>query len=86
MSVERVTITRANEQYAPPGVEIDVSVIGGRVFLTVYEGSDQNVPSNRKEVYEVPEIALHDLIAALSAFGVAVQGLLIGSADSGEAG
>lgn len=79
MSVQRVTITSAEEQHEPPDQEIDVSVIGDRVFVTVYDGSDNNAPSNRKKAYEVPVLRLHDLIAALAAHGVAVQGFHIAS-------
>ena len=75
MSVHKVVITSADEEYAPPEQEIEVTVIGDHVYLTVYEGSDDNKPSTKKLAYEVPPLTLHDLIAALSAFGSEVLGL-----------
>ena len=80
MSVQRVVITTADEKFEPPSQEIEITVIDGKVFITVYDGSQDNVPSDRQKRYEVPEIDLHDLVRALTAFGVAVQGVLVSSA------
>lgn len=83
MSVQRVTITTADERYAPPDKEIEVAVIDGKVFITVYDGSSDDLQVGRTKEYDVPVLNLHDLVAALAAFGVSVQGLLIGSSRGG---
>lgn len=36
MSVQRVTITAADEKHAPPEHEIDFAMVGDDVFITVY--------------------------------------------------
>lgn len=79
MSVQRVTITGADEKFAPPSKEIDITVIDGKVFITVYGGSSDDLQAGRTHDYAVPALDLHDLVAALAVFGVSVQGLLISS-------
>ena len=76
MSVQNVTITTAREKFAPPSQEIDISVIDGMVFISVYSGSRDDLTQGRTKTYNVPEIDLKDLICALNAFGVASHGLL----------
>jgi hypothetical protein len=75
VSVQRVTITAADEKYEPPGQEIEVAVIGNDVLLTVYDGSSDDLAKGRTKVYDVPPIALHDLIRALNAFSDVSQGV-----------
>lgn len=75
MTVQRVTITIADEKFAPPEKEIDVSVIGGVVLITVYKGSLEDLTKGREKEYDVPEIQLHDLLAAISAHGTYVHGI-----------
>lgn len=67
--IQRVTLSASDDKYAPPLKEIDLSVIGNDVYISVYEGSLEDTAKGRKLEYEVPQIALHDLIAAVNAFG-----------------
>lgn len=75
MSVLRVTIQPSDDNYAPPTQEIELAVIGNDVFITVYEGSLDDLSKGRTEKQEVPPIALKDLNAALAAFGDFHSGL-----------
>ena len=67
MSVLRVTITEAEEKYAPAGQEIDISVIGDQVFISVYKGSAEDLKKGREKKYDVPALSVHDLLSALGA-------------------
>ena len=73
MSVLRVVIETADERFAPPGHEVEVTVVNETVFISVYEGSDENKPSTKKLAYEVPALNLHDLMTALGAFNPIVS-------------
>ena len=73
--IQRVTLTSSEEKYAPPSQEIELAVIGNDVFITVYDGSADDLKDGRTRAYEVPQIALPDLIAALTAFGDFQQGV-----------
>lgn len=75
MSVTRVTLTASGEQYAPPYHEIEIAVIGNEVFITVYDGSADDLKDGRTKAYEVPQLALSDLLAALNAFSDAGAGI-----------
>lgn len=52
-------------------MEIDVAVVGERVFLTVYSGSLNGLVNGRTKVYEVPTLRVRDLLSALHACQVA---------------
>ena len=77
MTVQRVTITAADEKYAPPGQEIEISVIGDQVFISVYKGSQDDLKDGRKKEYDVPVLAMKDLLAALNAHADEFQGRFI---------
>jgi len=76
MGVQRVILTGVGDSYAPATKEIDISVIGRNVFITVYKGSLEDLIEGRKKEYEVPVLDLQDLLNALNAFGVS-QGVLL---------
>jgi hypothetical protein len=65
--VHRVTLTAAGEEYAPPGCEIEMSIVGDLVFITVYKGSLDDLSQPREKDYAVPEILLGDLVGAIGA-------------------
>ena len=75
MSIERVTLSPSDENVSPPDHEIEISVIGNDVFITVYDGSLDDLTEGRKKVCDVPSISLHELIAALNAFSDASVGI-----------
>ena len=68
MSVQRVTLTSSEEKYAPSEHEIDISVIGNDVVITVYEGSLEDLNKGRKVAFEVPTLDYRDLLRSLNAF------------------
>jgi hypothetical protein len=68
MSVERVTITGAEEQYAPPQQEIDIAVVDGLLFIDVYDGSLADLAEGRTKKFTVPTLKLADVLHAISAF------------------
>ncbi len=74
MSIQQVTITASDEKYAPPAHEIEFAVIGNDLFITVYEGSSDDLAKGRSKAYEVPPLALCDVHAALVAFSDFSQG------------
>ena len=75
MSVMRVTLSASDEEYAPPGHEIDICVVGNDVAITVYEGSADDLIEGRKKQYAVPLLAYCDLLSALNAFSDTSQGI-----------
>ena len=82
MSVQRVTLTSSDEKYAPPSQEIELAVIGNDVLITVYDGSSDDLSKGRTKTYDVPAVALPDLIAALTAFGDFQQGVRFGRVEA----
>jgi hypothetical protein len=64
MSVERVTLSPSDDNYAPSAHEIEVAVIGNDVLISVYDGSLDDLIDGRKKVYDVPPLALKELVAA----------------------
>lgn len=82
MSIQRVTLTGSDEKYAPPTQEIELAVSGNDVLITIYDGSSDDLAKGRTRAYEVPAIALSDLIAALTAFGDFQQGVRFGRLES----
>lgn len=75
MSVQRVTLTAADEKYAPAEGEIDITVVGNEVFISVYKGSLEDLQEGREKQFDVPVLALSDLLAALGAFGDQVHSI-----------
>ncbi len=75
MSVQRVTLTASDEKYAPPKHEIEFAVVGNDLFITVYEGSSDDLAKGRSLASEVPPLALPDVHAALVAFSDFSQGI-----------
>ena len=71
----RVTLVPSDDDFAPPEKEIDICVIADDVFITVFEGSEDDLKEGRKRVYEVPGINIEALIKALCAFSDQAQAI-----------
>jgi len=79
MSIHKIVLTEAKEKYAPPGREIELSVIGDNLFITIFNGSDDNIPSTKKREYEVPVLSVKDFVLALGALEVFTVGPGVGT-------
>lgn len=78
MSVLRVTITEAEEQFAPPGKEIEIALVGDKMIITVYNGSLEDLRKERTKEYEVPVLNVQDVLHAIQAHNPSwVGGILV---------
>lgn len=68
MSVYRVTLTGAEEQYEPATQEIDITMVDELVFIDVYKGSLNDLKEGREKEFSVPTLNFEDLMHALQAF------------------
>ena len=77
--IEKVVLTEAEEKFVPPKKEIELTIVGDNLFITVFNGSDGNIPSTKVKEYEVPMLSVKDVVNTLAAFGVLTVGYGIGS-------
>lgn len=71
----RVTLTPADDDFAPPEKEIDICVIGDEIFITVWKGSVDDLKDGRTREYEVPGMNIEAFVKALCAFGDQAQAI-----------
>lgn len=65
MSVRKVILEGVDERYEPPDREIEVSIVGDSLYISVFDGSVDDLSKSRKKEIEVPELSLKEFRAAL---------------------
>jgi tRNA(Ser,Leu) C12 N-acetylase TAN1 len=65
VSVRKVILEGVDERYEPPDREIEVSIVGDSLYISVFDGSVDDLSKSRKKEIEVPELSLKEFRAAL---------------------